>query len=276
MKKTIPVFLLISCIFCSASAQYYYKDIVSNRQLMSTMDSYKSNKVRSVEIKSFESDGSESEGFFCRKKIAKDYRNAELFTRSAVSSPSLFLSAFNKDGTLAYSNDSSDISVTKISYSYDDQKRIRSVVSSVRSQDDDFVNEITEEHIYEYAEKPNPVKMFRVKNHTDTIVILFADDENGHLAIEKDTRSGTKYYYYYDGKGRLTDVVQENDFKLRLMPDYIFEYDGNGNITQMISTEEGIGNYVTWKYKYENGLRISEKCYGKDRRLMGSVQYEYK
>ncbi|MFZ1529913.1 MAG: hypothetical protein WAT19_14245 [Ferruginibacter sp.] len=276
MKRSILGILGFLAFAPGAWAQYYYKDIISNGQLTVTMQLYKENKVRNVDIKSFESDGSESEGFFCRKKISKDYRSVELFTRSAISSPSLFTSVFNTDGTLSYTNDSSDISVTKIFYHYDEQKRVRSIVSSVRSQDDDFVNEILEEHLYEYGTEKLPVKMFRIKNHTDTTLILFANDEHNNLGIEKDTRSGTKYYYYYDNQGRLTDVVQENDFKLRPMPDYIFEYDSNGNLSQMISTEEGANNYFTWKYKYENGLRTSEKCYSKDRRLMGSVQYEYK
>ncbi len=276
MKRSILSILGFLALVTGASAQYYYKDIISNSQLTATMQAYKLNKVRNVDIKSFESDGSESEGFFCRKKISKDYKSVELFTRSAISSPSLFLSVFNADGSLAFTNDSSDISVTRITYSYDDQKRVKSIVSSVRSQDDDFVNAILEEHLYEYGAEKNPDKMYRIKNYTDTTLILFANDEHNNLGIEKDTRSGTKYYYYYDNKGRITDVVQENDFKIRPMPDYIFEYDSNGNVSQMISTEEGANNYVTWRYKYENGMRSSERCYSKDRRLMGSVQYEYK
>jgi hypothetical protein len=119
--------------------------------------------------------------------------------------------------------------------------------------------------------------MIRVKNHTDSTVILFALDEVGNVAIEKDTKSGTKYYYYYDAKKRITDIVQANDLKTGLVPDYIFEYNNSaGLLSQMTTTEEGGNYYFVWKYTYDNGLRIKERCYSKERRLMGSVEYEYK
>lgn len=276
MKKYLITFLAVFIVSATVSAQFYYKDIINTQQLTATLQTYKNNKVRDIQIKSYENDGTESEGFICRKKISKDYKTVSLFTKYSLSEPSLFISEFDADGKLLYTNDSSDISVTAIRYQYDDQKRIQSIVSVIRSQDDDFVNQIVEEHLYSYEEGNNPVKMYKIKNHKDTTVILFANDEHGNLGIEKDTKSGTKYYYYYDSKNRLTDVVQENDFKLRPMPDYFFEYRSDGNISKMTATEEGSNNYFTWKYDYENGLRTMERCYLKGRSLVGSVEYIYK
>jgi hypothetical protein len=101
-------------------------------------------------------------------------------------------------------------------------------------------------------------------------------DEKNNIAIEKDTRNGRKYFYYYDDKNRLTDIVHTNEFKEKLLPDYLFEYNASGQLVQMTSTEEGGSYYYIWKYSYENGLRSKEKLYSKERKLMGSISYEYK
>ncbi|MBK9533501.1 MAG: hypothetical protein IPO42_17265 [Chitinophagaceae bacterium] len=118
--------------------------------------------------------------------------------------------------------------------------------------------------------------MYRIKNGRDTSLILFSPDEKNNVSIEKDTKSGTTYYYYYDSKNRLTDVVHMNPFTQKMLPDYVFEYNNAGLITQMTSTEEGGSYYYIWKYTYSNGLRVREKCYSKERRLLGTIEYEYK
>jgi hypothetical protein len=275
MIKKILAALLITMSITSAQAQYFYKDIISNNQLVADMKSYKENKVKKIVLKSFEDNGAESEGFFCEKKINKDYTKTELFTRADISAASLFISTFNRDGKLLNTYDSSLISVTEIKYSYNNQQQISNIFSTVRSKDEDFDNSITEEHIYTY-ENNKPIKMLRVKNGRDTIVVLFSLDENGNVSIEKDLKNGGKFYYYYDAKNRLTDIVQENEYSKNLKPDYIFEYNNAGLITQMTAVEEGSKNYFIWKYSYDNGMRIKERCFTDERRLMGSIEYEYK
>ena len=277
MKKTGLLFIIGCLAAMVSSAQFYYKDIISNKQLLSDMTAYKQNKVKTINIKSFEDDGTASEGFTCQKKFSKDYSKVTLFTSAAISGASLQTATFNDNGLLAKTYDSSEISITTNIYRYDFMDRIHSILSSIRSQDDDFTNEIREEHIYQYNETGQAEKMIRVKNFTDSTTILFALDENDNVGIEKDTKSGTKFYYYYDAKRRITDIVQENDFKKGLQPDYIFEYNNSaGLLSQMTTTEEGGNYYYIWKYSYENGLRVKEKCYNKEKRLMGTIEYEYK
>lgn len=277
MKKTVVLLTSICLLALAASAQFYYKDILSNKQLLADLAAYKQNKIKTINIKSFEDDGSPSEGFFCQKKFSKDYTKSELFTRSNISAASMLTSTFNSKGQLIKTYDSSTIAVNSNVYNYDDNGRLASIISMVRSSDDDFTNEITEQHIYSYNEQNLPLQMIRVKNGSDSTIILFALDEQNNIAIEKDTKSGTKYYYYYDAKKRITDIVQANDFKTGLLPDYLFEYNNSaGLVSQMTSTEEGRNNYYVWKYTYENGLRVKEKCFTKERKLMGSVEYEYK
>ncbi len=273
MKKT-TFFIISLSISALANAQFYYKDIISNNQVVADMKAYKENKIRKVTLKSFEDNGMESEGFFCEKKISKKYKKSELFTRADIAAASLFTSTFDDNGKLLSTNDSSSFSVTEIKYSYDDKQRIKSIISTVRAIEE-FENSITEEHIYNY-ENNMPSKMIRVKNGKDSTDILFSTDEKGNITLEKDTKNGTKFYYYYDTQNRLTDIVQANEFTKNLKPDYIFEYNNIGQITQMTAVEEGSSNYFIWKYNYENGLRLRERCFTNEKRLMGRIEYEYK
>ena len=274
MKKIVFALLLLAG-FKSLKAQYYYKDLVSNAQVVADMKAYKANKIKKIVLKSFEDNGEESQDFFCKKEINKDYTKSELYTRAAISAASLFTSTFNKDGKLLNTYDSSLLSVTQIIYTYNSENLIGSITSMVRSTDEDFENTIKEEHFYKY-DNGKPSKIIRVKNGRDTTDILFALDENGNVAIEKDTKNGTKFFYYYDAKNRLTDIVQANEYRKNSKPDYVFEYNNAGLITQMTAVEEGSKSYYVWKYSYENGLRIKERCFTDERRLMGSIEYEYK
>ncbi len=276
MKKKIVVTGLALCMGFVSIAQYYYKDIISNTQLLAEMAQLKAQKIRSVKITSFEDDGRPSEGFEIEKQINRNYTAVETFTRSNVTGPSLFTSTFTKDGLLIQTVDSSDLAVNTSNYEYDDKKRIKSILSQVHSSDDDFTNEITEDHYYFYDETGLLLRMYLVKNESDTTIILFSADENKNISIEKDTKSGKSYYYYYDTNNRLTDIVHLNTFNQKMLPDYIFEYNNAGLITQMTTTEEGGSYYYIWKYTYENSLRIREKCFSKERRLMGTIEYAYK
>lgn len=275
MKKILTFFLFLFTAIFNVHAQYYYRDIISNRQLHAEMAQYRENKVRLIKIRSFEDDGTESDGFFCEKKISRDYRKTELFTRSNISGISLLTSLFNEKGQLVSTSDSSELAVSINRYTYDNEGRIISILSIIRSSDDDFTSEIREEHLYYYGNGSIPEKMIRVKNLSDSTNILFGLDEHNNLGIEKDSRNGSKYYYYYDSKNRLTDIVHDNEHTTKLIPDYLFEYNSTGQLLQMTNTEEGGSNYFVWKYSYENGLRSKEKCYSKERKLMGSIEYVY-
>jgi len=126
MKKLTAVFSFV-LIVIGANAQYYYKDILSNRQLIKDMAVYKENKVRVINIKSVEGDGLESEGFFAQKKFTKDYKKTDLFSRSAISAASMQTSYFNNEGLLLQTSDSSDQSVTKNFYSYNSKGSISNI-----------------------------------------------------------------------------------------------------------------------------------------------------
>ena len=276
MTKPFFTALAFTAISLNAAAQFYYKDIISNKQLMAEMGQYKEQKIHTISLKSFEDDGSPSEGFFCEKSINKKYTSVETLTKSYITPASSFTTAFDNNGLLLQTTDSSDIASSNAVYTYTDKAQIKTIAFVNRSSDDDFKAEVREEHIYEYGDNGLPVKLTRIKNGSDSIVIVFSADESGNVAIEKNTKTGDTYYYYYDNKKRLTDVVRLNPYNQQMLPDYMFEYNYGGQISQMTTTEEGGSYYYIWKYTYENGLRVREKCFSKEKRLMGTIEYEYK
>ncbi len=278
MGKSIWIqLILLMTVSTAAISQYHYLDIVSNLQLSSEMKQFKEQKIRDIQVHSFESNGEPSKGFFCKKKISKDYRKIETYTKSTISEKSILISKFNTEGQLIASNDSSAISSSSNFYQYDSKGHLSKVVNISASMDDDFTSKITEEHLYFYNAKGHTSKMLRIKNHLDTTTVLFTSDEKGNIIDEKDLgKNGKHYYYYYDYKNRLTDVVKYNSLRDKLLPDLLFEYNFANQVTQMISTEEGISNnYYIWKKIYNDGLRIIEKCFSKENELLGYFEFEY-
>ncbi len=258
------------------NAQYFYKDILAAKQAGDKMQSYKNNKVREVKISSFELDGRESDGFQCNQEINKNYNETQLFTRTNFTPASLLTSFYDDNGRLYSTVDSSAISVTRVAYKYNKDNNLESVSTTATSSDDDFVTDLSEQHLYAYDEAGKVEKMTKVQNLRDSSFFIFGTDEKGNAIIEKDLQTGHKYYYYYDDKGRLTDIVQTNSIGGGLIPNYVFVYNTQGQVTEMTKTDPGIKSFLIWKYNYENNLRIAEKCYGSDRKLVGRITYDYK
>jgi hypothetical protein len=274
--KQVSLLILSICFGTEIYAQFLYRDLISVGQANEEMATYKKGGIKNIKIKSLEPNGEESEDFFCEKKISKDFRKSSLYTRTGNQGKSLMESFFNKQGLLIMTYDSSEIVVSRNEFFYDNNNRLSSTLSYSKSNDDDFVNEITEAHVYRYNEDGIPVSMLRIKNQTDTIIILFSPDENNNVGIEKETKNGSKYYYYYDENKRLTDVVHTNEFKQRLVADYVFEYNEEGKISSMTTTEDGNDNFTVWKYDYENHLKVKERIFDRNGMLMGKIIYEYK
>lgn len=277
-KKIWIITVILFALMPLAKAQYYYKDIVSNKQARQEIAVLKEQKVRTIEVHSFEGDKSASEGFFCEKKINKDYRRIETYTRAYTAGKSLLTSFYNENGQLLQSTDSSDITVSTSIYQYNKDGSINSIISNSHSTDDDFSTALLEEHQFKYNDSKQPVQMLRIKNKRDSVLVDFITDANGNVTDEIDAgKNGLHYYYYYDAKNRLTDIVKFNVVFGKLKPDQTFEYNSNNQVVQMVSFEEGVNrNYYTWKYVYNDGLRIIEKCFSKENNLLGYFEYEYK
>ena len=275
MKRILIIIVLCPLTSWTASAQYYYNDIVLNKTLLSEMAAYKAGKVREMKTTSLEKDGTESEGFRCNKKFSRDYTKAELFTETMDSYPTWFISYFDKNGLLESTIDSSEAASTNTQYSYDAQGRLYRIFS-LTSFPDDEAHDVTEDHIYEYGAAGIPVKMLMIKNKVDTMEILFKADENGNVGIEKNARTAEDYYYYYDSKKRVTEIAHSYNARNKMTTDFVFEYNDANQVTRMEAAEKEGAYYFTWRYTYENGLRATERCYSKEGAIQGSVEYAYK
>lgn len=274
------IFASVIVIFSvsNANAQFFYKDIWINQQLIKEFAILKNENIRTISVKSFEDDGEPSEGFYCERKIDRNFTKSEMISRSQITQQSLLVSHYNDKGWIMKTVDSTQTSLARSQYEYDNKGRIIMITNFTKANDE--AGGITETHQYIYNAAGKPEKMIRRKNNVDVSVVNFTTDDKGNVIDEEEFirgRKGRKYLYYYDDKNRLTDVVHYNERAKRLLPDYMYEYNQLGQAKQMIATEDNTNNYYIWKYTYnDQRLRESEKCYSKERRLLGSVQYEYK
>ncbi len=275
MIKRVFVTVLIVAVSVVLKAQYYYNDIVNNKAVLAELAMLKEKKIKGVKVLSLESTGVESEGFACQKKINRDFTEVKIYTETNESYPNTFISSFDKTGLLQKTIDSSEAGATTTDYRYDGAGRLVSIISSKHFSDDEagFSNE---QHLYQYSSAGILQQMKLIKNNRDSTLYVFEADEAGNIIIEKNAKTGELYYYYYDQKNRLTDVVHSYNVQKSLFSEFTFEYNSEGQLTKMVTSEKEGAYFFTWRYNYEDGMRRNEKCYSKEGRLMGSIEYEYK
>jgi YD repeat-containing protein len=267
-------FILFS--FFSANAQYYYKDILNTLQLNKEFSILKDQQIKIIKLKSFEDNDEPSEGFFCEKKINKNYSQSEMISKSYITGQSLLITDYNADGRVIKTTNSTPTTNNITQYEYDDKGRL-TMIRTITSADADSI-QIAETHEYTYNDEGKPVKMLRKKNNQLLSTITFVTDDKGNIVEEnvEGNSSDKKYFYYYDDKNHLTDVVHYNELAKRLLPDYMFEYNALDEPKQMISIDESGRNYFIWKYAYnDKKLPEIQKCYSKEKRLLGTIEYEY-
>jgi len=260
----------------STAAQYYYKDILTNQQVNKEFSILKNEQVKTIKIKSFEDNEEPSQGFFCEKKLNKNYTQSEMISKSYITGESLLVTDYNSDGLITKTTNTTPTTTSTTEYEYDTNGRL-SEVRTITSGDYDS-SRITESHFYSYDETGKPEKMLRKKNNILISTINFLKDDKGNIVEENATGNSNdkKYYYYYDDNNRLTDVVHFNQIARKLLPDYMFEYSNSDKPIQMISVDESGRNYFIWRYAYTaNNLPEIQKCYSKEKRLLGTIQYEY-
>lgn len=270
---TLILFLLISL---AGNAQYYYQDIVTNRNNQQQFIQMKKQKVASVKVTSREGNGEPTEGFLLEQIFSSSYTQLRTVSRLAGSYATTLTNYYNQHGYLYRMVDSSEQSVIVYDYQYNDSGALVRLSSTSRA-----VNEkarFTESHEWRYGQKGEPLQMLRTRDG-DTLEVQFKHDEKGNVAEEEHYRKGipvNKVYYYYDDGGRLTDVVRYQEKLGRLIPDYTFNYDESGRITEMMVVQNSGRNYLTWRYIYDpTGLKSRESCYDRQKKLLGSMEYSY-
>ena len=276
MKKIFFGLIVLLLAGYTTAAQYYYNDIINNKQILAELAVLKEKKIKGIKVTSLESTGEESGGFICQKKINRDFTEVEIYTETNESYPNTFISYFDKTGLLKKTVDSSEAGATTIDYAYDIAGRLITINSSKHFATDDDAGVVNEQHIYTYNTGGILQQMTLVKNNRDTTVYAFEADETGNIIIEKNSKTAEVYYYYYDTKNRLTDIVHRYSYQKTLFTESTFEYDETGRLIKMVTSEKEGAYFFTWRYNYEDGLRTDERCFSKEGSLMGSVEYKYK
>lgn len=280
MNKSIfrlACLLIMSTFFCvfSADAQYYYKDILSNVEQNKEFLILKNENMKTIKVESFDEKDQPSHGFFCEKRINKDFSESQMISKSNITEQSLLVSRYDKKGRVTETTTNTPTTTNTIDFDYDSDGFL-SLISTKTIGDGDSTG-ITETHQYFYK-SGKPEKMLRKKNGVLISTITFVIDDKGNI-IEEDatgTSSDKKYYYYYDDKNRLTDVVHYNVIAKRLLPDYMFEYGNDDKPVQKISVDETGRSYFIWRYSYDDKqLPEIQKCYSKEKDLLGTIQFDY-
>lgn len=269
---------LTAFIFLAAShllGQHYYNDLVVTGDNMKKRALYEANKVKSVGFNSYDGSNQPIDGFNCSQSVSNNFKQIATTTTVPLGGTSENTSYFNAAGQLMQTVDTSDGNKTTISYTYNSDNRISSVLSESVSPGQFFSKEL---HLWYYDRSGKPEKMLKIKNGHDTTYVGFVLDPAGNVEEEKSIYKGLVIttYYYYDNKNHLTDIVRYNPRVKKMLPDYIFEYDAQDRLATMLVVPEGSDDYQKWYYSYdEKGLKIMDRCFSKSKVLIGKIEYRY-
>jgi hypothetical protein len=275
MKRWLPV--LIALFFCMKGfSQHYYNDIISTQLSNANYTLLKQSNISQVKGASFEGDESPTPNFKLQQELSRDKKKLTTTTTTSAGVTSVTISYFENDRLKQITDTVRGVKETT-AYEYDASGKLTKIVS--QSIDPEHGGNTIEESQWFYKADGTPAQMFRIKNKADTVKVDFVYDEKGNLAEEQWRRKGRlieTYYYYYNDNKQLTDVVRYNAKTKQMLPDFTFDYDTNGKVSQMLQTLQGTSTYLLWKYSYnENGLKVKEVCYDKNRYRVGWIEYSY-
>lgn len=273
--KTIYFTALLLLLSVTVQAQYFYSDIIANHQSVLQYQALKKAGIKKVTATSFENDNQPAENFALEQSVSK---NAERITTSASTANTHTLSVNSfANNKIVKTEDSTANVLTVTDYAYDANGRLTSLIITTI---DTFITSRSEEkHLWFYNEKGTPAYMLKIKDNTDTTKVEFVYDETGNIAEEQWYRKGRQtenYFYYYDKKNRLTDIVRYNAKVKKMLPDFLFEYDELDRIVKQTQLPVNTANYMVWVYSYnEDGLKASELLLNKQKQVVGRIVYNY-
>ncbi len=272
--KNIVLAAFIILAFTKANAQYYYSDIIGTKQTNQQYKLLRAFQFTRVNAASYDQDGL-SKDFLLEQVIKDNGRKIITHSASAGNMESYFISNY-QNNKVNKTVDSSNNAINTVTYEYDNTGKV--ILTSASNKDFDGTFTSDERHIWSYNDKGLPEKMLKIKNRSDTTLITFIYDED-NLAEERWTKNNRiieTYYYYYNPKKQITDIVRYNRKAKAMLPDYMFEYDAQGRIAQMTQTQSGTANYLVWRYTYnENGMKEKEIVFNKQKEMLGRIEYKY-
>jgi hypothetical protein len=268
--------LIIVCFYSFANGQYYYNDIVANTLSNQQFKLIKQARIKTIKAISYEPSGEVTQGFNIEQAISSDFRKT-VTTTSLQNNNSSTLTVTYENNRVKKSVDENHKVETTNTFTYNE----KGLPTTITSNTTDTAVKITsnEVHIWNYNANNIPTLLLKIKNKVDTTFIEFVYDEKGNVGEERWKRKGRvfeTYYYYYNDKNQVTDIVRFNTRAKQMLPDYLYEYDDKGRISKMTQVTNGGSNYLVWTYTYnDKGLKETEVCYNKQKQLVGSIEYGY-
>jgi hypothetical protein len=275
MKKLFSISLVLMAGL-QAGAQYYYLDIIGTAQTNKQYKLIKENRLQKISAASFEGNNQPSADFVLEQTVGNNGQQITTRSASVNSGESYFISSYEND-RLAKTVDSSNSAINTVLYVYDAGGKLVSTIAA--SKDFDGTSISAETHNWKYNSNGQPESMLKVKNGRDSTYISYKLDEAGNVVEEnwkKNNRTIETYYYYYNARKQLTDIVRFNRKAKQMLPDFMFEYDTAGLLSQMTQTQGTSANYLIWRYIYNtNGLKEKEIVFNKQKELLGKIEYTY-
>lgn len=276
MQKRIPLIAMFCCCYALVQSQYYYNDILLRQTAAANHSRLVQNRITSITATGYDGDNIANDNFSYEKMIKKN--GAEIFTVTLMpASGKTYSREYYELASLQKSVDSSEKIVTTTQFTYN----TNNLPASIQMNYDDAFMDIhaKEQHLWMYQDK-TPERMYRIKDNSDTMLVLFTADATGKVieeAWQRDGREVERYYYYYNDNNQLSDIVRFNILGKRLLPDFTFDYNSAGDIINMRQIIAGGTDYNSWLYTFdERGLKQSEKFYNKQSQLIGMILYSYK
>ena len=256
-------------------AQYYYNDLLANIQTHKQYKLLRALKVKKITATAQESANSTPETLLT-EEISTDGKRIIIYTYQQNGKTSRTSTQYEM-GKLKKSESNNKGVESSTLYSYNETGLPALIQSTTK---DTFLSSITgEAHQYFYKQDGSPDYAYVIRNQSDTILVNFTTDNQKLVLEETWTRRKKeieKYYYYYNEKQQLTDIVRFNSKLNKLLPDFVYSYNESGYIIQMIQVPRSSNNYITWKYIYnDKGLKTTETCSNKEKKLLGTVGYSY-
>ena len=274
MKTLLSLALLF--LSFTGSAQYYYKDILGTKESNDLVASYRNNSVQNVTMKSYTVNNTPLDDLSVQQVFSPETKTLLTITKTAYQPASYMTTFFDEEGRTVKTTDSAAGNVSTTTYQYNQQGQIQSIFTQFG---DSMAALKTDAHIWQYDGQNRISKMLRIKNGKDTSVVTFVVDANGNVIEEQETRRFIKeepFYYYYDAKNRLTDIVRYSKKAARLLPEQMFEYSVRNNLIQRTTIPQNSNDYLIWRYRFnDRGLKTREEIFNKDKELTGKVEYSY-
>ena len=275
MRLFIGLCLLLSC--SSIHAQYYYNDILATAQAGKRFMTLRKNQVIKISAKSLDGNNEPTEGFVLEEELAEDGRT--LITKTATTDGRATLTKTTFFNNRIRRNETAYPGMeVRTDYQYDEKNRLIRINSS--TNDTSLNKGASEAHIWIYDATGLPAQMLNIRNGADTTTIDILKDSSGQVVEERWKRKNRvieTYYYYYDNKNQLTDIVRFDQRSSKLLPDLLFDFDDKGQLATLTQRMGNGPGYLVWKYQYlPNGLKEKEFCFDKQKQLVATINYIYK